>query len=186
MRTPALVLLLVLAAAAPAGAGLSKSDAGDGTITIEGARGTVILQAKGAVIGRLDSGTLEITDLTPNDLNGPVVVGKGKVRLRGSTHVWRGQSLSFRLSGLYRLVVRGTGIDLSAVGRGFAQLKGDTPFVSGLYSTTGAECSRSPERCLPFPERLTRLELGERERAADRDEREENNRKSGGPVLLAP
>lgn len=170
----AVLILLALVAAAPAAAALAQRGAADGTVTIEGARGQVVVQARGAVIGRLDAGTLEIVDLSPEDDSDPIVVGRAKERLKGGTHTWRGQKLSFRLiGGSYRVTLRGSGIDLSAVGRGFVQVRGEG---AGLFSLTGDDCALAPERCAPLPDKLTRFELGER---SDRE------RKSGSS-LLAP
>jgi hypothetical protein len=67
------------------------------------------------------------------------------------------------LGGGYRVVVRGTGIDLSAVGKGVAVLDGEPKLGSvdaGVYSLDGVDCGLEPELCLPLPLEPTRFTLG--------------------------
>jgi hypothetical protein len=180
VRNAALLLLALAAVATPAA--LAARDSSDGTVTVVSARGTVVVQAKGAVIGRLDSGTLEITDLSPDDDSDPVVVGQGKEKLRGIARTWRGQKLTFRLiGGSYRVVVKGVGIDVSAVGRGFVLLKGDGSASNpGRYSLTGDDCSLAPERCQTVPDRAVRFELGGNDKDRDKD------RGKSSSLVMAP
>jgi len=137
-----------------------------GTLSVERGRGVVILDLRGSILGRLSSGTLRVTDQTPLDRFTPLVVGRRvtQERLGPRTVVYRGQGLRFRmLGGGYRTVVRGAGIDISAVGKGVAVLDGEPRAVlddAGLYSLDGVDCGLEPERCLPLPLEPTRLALG--------------------------
>jgi hypothetical protein len=135
-----LVLLVVLATAAPAVASATAArpiDKGDGTLAVKNAQGRVIVNARGALLGRLDDGGLTVLDLTPNDDSDIQVFGydqKPSVRPNG-TVVYSGSNIRFRLvGGAYSVAITGKGINLSAVGRGTVQGLGVT---DGLFSTDG-------------------------------------------------
>ena len=159
------VLLVVLAALALPVAALSAdlaSGAGDGTLSVEDGRGTVTIQARGGVIGRLERGTITIFDLTPEDANDPVVFGDDQpVAFVGDTGIrYRGVGIRYRLiGGGFRIVINGRGIDLSAVGKGTGTIRGET-IDPGLYSLDGADCRKEPESCEPLPEIAKSFRLG--------------------------
>lgn len=161
-----LVLLacsLVTAVAAAAAAGAVRQDAG--MLSIERARGTVIVEIRGNVLGRLASGTLRVTDTTPRDRFEPFVVGRRLTEetISPTTVVYRGVGIRFRMvGGGSRIVVRGGGISISAVGRGFVVLDADRRLSTedaGVYSLEGVDCQVEPESCLPLPETATRFVL---------------------------
>lgn len=106
-----LTLVLGLAVLSPSAA----TGAPAGSILVERARGTVQVKGKGALVGRVVRGTLQIVDLTPTDQWSPRVNGvpRGQV-------VWlRGSNITFYVpGGSYRLVARGEGISISARGTG--------------------------------------------------------------------
>jgi hypothetical protein len=86
-------------------------------------------------------------------------------RIGPRTTVYRGQGLRFRMvGGRYRIVIRGTGIAVSAIGRGLVQLDGEPRFAgepTGLYSINdGTDCSLEPTLCTPLPEERESFELG--------------------------
>ena len=156
MRTPALVLCSIAAwflFAAVAGA----AEPNAGTLSVERGRGVVMVDLRGSVLGRLTTGSLRVTDQTPNDRYAALVVGKKvtQERLSPRTVIYRGLGLRFRmLGGGYRMVVRGSGIALSAVGRGTVVLDGDPRFPGddvGVYSLDGTDCSIEPQNCVPLP-----------------------------------
>lgn len=158
-------LLALLALALPV-AGLAGQRGGEGTLTVEDGRGRVSLQVRGGVIGRLDRGVVTIYDTTPEDANNPVVTGDDKpVRFVGETGIqYAGSGLRFRIvGGGFRIVVNGTGIDLSVVGKGNGWVVGDGT-RPGLYSLDGSDCRRAPASCAPLPDTATRFQLGEREK----------------------
>ena len=161
----ALVLFTLLALGIPA-AGAAAPSADDGTLSVEDGRGKVSIDARGAVIGRLASGTLTIWDLTPEDTSLPVVWGDDlPVRLVGETGVrYSGTGMRFRvIGGRYRIVISGRGIDLSAVAKGWASLRAELgAFDPGIYSVDGADCSsiREVASCKPLPELERRFTLG--------------------------
>jgi hypothetical protein len=128
-----------------------------GTLSVERGRGAVMIDLKGSVLGRVTSGTLRVTDHTPNDKYAAVVFGRKltQERVGPRTVVYRGQGLRFRLlGGGYRMVARGSGITVSAVGRGSVMLDGDPRFEAddvGVYSLDGTDCSVEPLSCTPLP-----------------------------------
>jgi hypothetical protein len=128
-----------------------------GTLSVERGRGAVMIDLKGSVVGRVTSGTLRVTDHTPNDRYAAVVFGRKltQERLGPRTVLYRGQGLRFRmLGGGYRMIARGSGITVSAVGRGSVMLDGDPRYEAddvGVYSLDGTDCSVEPLSCTPLP-----------------------------------
>src|SRR4029077_1187538 len=98
---------------------------------------------RGSVLGRLTTGSLRVTDQTPYDKYAPLVAGKKltQERIGPRTIIYRGQGLRFRLvGGGYRMVARGSGITVSAVGRGHVMLDGEPRWSgddNGLYARGG-------------------------------------------------
>jgi hypothetical protein len=149
-----------------------------GALSLDRGRGSVALEIRGSVLGRLTSGTLRVTDLTPRDRFVPAVTGRKltTVRVGPRTILHRGQGLRFRmLGGGYKIVVRGTGISMSAVGRGTVVLDGDPGVLGedvGVYSLDeGIDCGTNAALCTPLPSEPQRFELGVDEGANDRGAR---------------
>jgi len=160
------IISCTLAAALAALAGHAAAAEPDGVLSVERGKGVVMLDLRGSVLGRLTSGTLRVTDHTPGDRYVALVVGRKVVqeRLGPRTVLYRGQGLRYRmLGGGYRIVVRGNGIDVSAVGRGVVMLDGE-PRVpaedTGVYSLDGADCELEPQLCTPVPIEPERFVLG--------------------------
>lgn len=149
------VLLCSITALATATAALAQPTAG--TLSVERGRGVVMIDLKGSVVGRITSGSLRVTDHTPNDRYTAVVYGRKltQERVGPRTIVYRGAGLRFRLlGGGYRMVARGSGITVSAVGRGSVMLDGEPRFTAddlGVYSLDGTDCSVDPLTCTPLP-----------------------------------
>jgi hypothetical protein len=149
-------LLALLGAATVASAGVSGP--ADGTLAVRGGRGTFVLQQiQGSVIGRIDRGKLTIDDLDSVG-SGPIVRGKYWVKVRGTTVIYGGKAIRFRILG-GRFTVRienSMGVELSVVGRGRVMLKGagfeEFGLSDGDYSLNGGEF-------LPVPVERTWLQL---------------------------
>lgn len=154
-KLAAIVCSLVLASALAGIAGAAEPTAG--TLSVERGKGTVNLELRGSILGRLANGSLRVTDLTPNDRYAALVNGKRvtQERIGFRTVVYRGQGLRFRmLGGGYRMVVRGSGISVSAVGHGWVTLDGEPRFTGddvGVYSLNGVDCSVEPQNCVALP-----------------------------------
>lgn len=160
-----LVVLLCATTALTAAVTAWSAEHAAGTLSVERGRGSVMIDLKGSVVGRIASGTLRVTDHTPNDRYAAVVSGRKltQERIGPRTILYRGLGLRFRmLGGGYRMVARGTGITVSAVGRGVVVLDGDPRFTgddAGVYSLDGADCSVEPASCLPLPSEPERYDL---------------------------
>jgi hypothetical protein len=137
-----------------------------GTLSVERGKGVVMLDLRGNVLGRLTSGSLRVTDHTPGDRYAAYVVGRKitQTRVGVRTVLYRGQGLRFRmLGGGYRVVIRGSGIDVEAVGRGVVMLDGEPAGEgddTGVYSLDGADCGVEPQLCASLPTEPERFTLG--------------------------
>jgi hypothetical protein len=132
------VLVLVLPSVA---GGARKPRAGDGTLSVQGAKGIIQIAARGTFIGRVKQGQVLVIDRNPNDGSVEIVRG-GRVRQLTETREWhQGRNIRFRLSGgLYRLKIQGRGINLAAVGHGSVTLDGDERYAdTGIYSLNGGD-----------------------------------------------
>jgi hypothetical protein len=170
------VILCSCAALVCVGSVASAAEPNTGTLSVERGKGVVMIELRGSLLGRLGLGSLRVTDQTPNDRYAPLVVGRKvtQERLGPRTVIYRGQGLRFRMvGGGYRVLARGSGISVSAVGRGTVMLDGDPRFVgddAGVYSLDGVDCSLDPSLCTSLPtepERFT-LEPPETERPQPR------------------
>jgi hypothetical protein len=124
----ALVILCLLALAIPAGWAATRPA---GSLSIEDGRGTVTVQGKGIVIGRIERGDVRIVDLTPLDQWSPRVNGVP----RGRTVWTRSKDINFYVpGGRYRITAHGDGISISARGQGLAGVDGD-PDAAGSTGT---------------------------------------------------
>ena len=132
--------LLASALVLPAAALAGVRAAGDGTLVVRDANAKVeIKNARGTIFGHLDKGWLQVTDYNQDDSRDPEVNGaktSWPVNATGSTWRYRGTDIRFRFfGGRYSITVAGTGIDISAVGRGTVTLSGLTTVTDGDYGT---------------------------------------------------
>ena len=163
MRRLLLMTVLVCLAAPPAALAM-RAAVGDGTLAVRDAEGTVRLEVEGAVLGRLDSGQLELISPTVDDCRDLDVWGADRTRTRitatGQTSclftelVIGGtlQPIRFRLAlaDNETLIIRGTvGLALSAVGQGRVTIRG----TDGTYSKNGQKFLPLPDEAVTF--RLT-------------------------------
>jgi hypothetical protein len=161
MRKRVLILLAFGVFALPAAVYAASLALGDGTLSTDNVNGSVSVQARGVVIGRLEEGLLTITDRTPGDASLPTMWGCDDAWLRvDGSLACEGQKLRFRISGGgWKVVARGVGIDVSAVGRGSVRLKAVSD-GAGFYSIDGTDCRVSRDKCLPVPETAISFPLG--------------------------
>ena len=150
MRKAAVLILLVAAVAVPAVALAAAAEWSP--LSISDGRGKVTLRGRGTVIGRLDRGTITVTDLTPLDTSEPLTFNCDDETFRGLATVCTGDHLRFRMiGGAWRISISGVGIDLSAaVSRGWVALDGDTK-KPGVYSLDGVDCRTQATFCVPLP-----------------------------------
>jgi|SRR5581483_3013988 len=147
-----LVALLVLPAAALA----ARADKGDGSFELKAGNGTFIMTGRGVVLAQMDKGILRVTDLNPLDGLQPAVSGAERVRPATddpNTLVYQGTNIHVRITGgKYKLHFRGSGVDLTAVGVGTADLTGSLLTDPGTWSVDGAKWTAVPlvDRVVPF------------------------------------
>ncbi|HUK94968.1 MAG TPA: hypothetical protein VLU96_07910 [Gaiellaceae bacterium] len=134
---------LALPAAAPAG------KASDGTLSVQRGRGKITLNFKGTAVGRLANGKVRIRDqnlfdgLTPEFRH-----CKSLKQLNAHVTVCTGKKLTFRaLNGRYTVFVQGSGIFMSAVGRGTLTVDGggDNGLPDGVMSLDDAPYTSLPD-----------------------------------------
>lgn len=137
-----------------------------GRLSVERGKGQIVLDVRGAVLGRFTNGAITITDRSPNDPYVATVTGRRLVaqrRLGPAKVFFRGQGLRFRmLGGSYRIVIRASGIALSVVGRGLVLLDGEPRLPGddlGVYSLDGVDCSLEPQSCDAIPDDPVRMRL---------------------------
>lgn len=166
MRTLALISCAVVTVASALVGLAGAVEPNVGVLSVVQGKGVVTIEIRGNVLGRLASGTLRVTDNTPGDRYAAYVVGRRltQTRVAPRSVLYKGVGLRFRmLGGGYRVVIRGTGIDVEAVGRGIVTLDGE-PRVAGedvgLYSLEGADCELEPLLCSPLPAEPERFLLG--------------------------
>ncbi len=161
-----LILFACALIAAISVVGIAGAAAPTGNLSVAQGKGVVTIEIRGSVLGLLTNGSVRVTDLTPRDRFSPVVLGRRLTITRPAprTIVYKGKSLRFRmLGGRTRLVVKGNGISLSAVGRGWVILDGDRRVpedTAGFYSLDGVDCSYDATTCVPLPDLAERHVIG--------------------------
>jgi hypothetical protein len=158
MRRLLVFSFLLVFLALPAALSAKPKPQEPGSLSVRAGRGEIVLQVRGAVIGRMASGKLTLTDNEPYDEQSPDVHGQLRTRPRQLTDavtVYHGRQIRFRvMDGSYRLRIDGGGINLSAVGRGWVVLQGDIRYDNpGTYSLNG-----DPYESIPY-ERTQHLKL---------------------------
>ncbi len=146
MRRLCFILLCGLVAV-PAAVAAARAN-GDGVVELTKVNGTVVLNGtRGTLWGQMDKGRLVVSDPVVGD--GQVLVSGYETKKAGvldGTTVYGGVDLRFRVTGgRYRLSLKGTGIDLTAVGVGTVQLSGD------LFSGDPGSYALDSGKWLPVP-----------------------------------
>jgi hypothetical protein len=154
---PLLTFAVLIALAVPASSAARERSPNDGTLSVRDARGTIVLNARGGVIGSFARGAVTISDPVDGDGTGPIVTGEDfpPVERNETTTTWRGTKVRFRIiGGAFRVTIKGRGINLSLVGKGNVTLNGAGTGDDGTYSVNGGEYSFVPD-FLIFPLSLT-------------------------------
>lgn len=156
MRRILLVLGLVALLAVPAV--VTAAARTDGSLSVKRGRATITVKLRrGTVIGSMASGTIRIRDLGPYDASIPQI---RHCRLRypdSTTIACTGKKITFRaLDGRFTTHLKGSGIFLSAVGRGSATLMGA---ASTRFPNNG-QMSLDNGPYQPIPDLETTFSLG--------------------------
>jgi hypothetical protein len=150
-----IVLLVALTTALTVPATLSAGT-GDGMLSVKRGRGQIGLRLNGTVIGRLGNGKVQIRDQRPFDGIDPQFTGcKPKLRHPSlGMSVCQGKNIGFRaLDSRYGVTVRGSGIFLSAVGRGTVTIDGagDLGVNDGVMSFNDQPYESLPDDPTTYP-----------------------------------
>jgi hypothetical protein len=150
--------VLVIALAVPAAALALVNLGDDGSLSVKAGVGRVTLSPfNGSSLGRVGTGKVIIVDQSLTGNGSPDVWGCDNLHVTDRVTVCWGANLRFRvIDGRYKVVVRGSGINLSVVGRGTVTLdgSGDDPGVlsDGLYALNDGSYKSLPnfEKSLPL------------------------------------
>jgi hypothetical protein len=134
---------------------LAADTPGDGTLSVKRGRGSVVLKVRGTVIGRVArSGRVQVRDFRPFDGNDPQLTCRPHVRRIGvGTWLCKGRNIGFRVeNGRFNVNIRGTGISISAVGRGPVVVDGagETGFYDGVMSIDSAPYESLPDTATTY------------------------------------
>jgi hypothetical protein len=120
----------------------------DGTLSIKRGRATINIKLRGTVIGRMASGTIRIRDLGPYDDSIPQI-RHCRLRYPNSTTIaCTGKKIVFRaVDGRFVVRLKGSGIYLSAVGRGTVTVTGaaNPNFPNGVMSVDNGPYQPIPD-----------------------------------------
>jgi hypothetical protein len=156
-----LTFAMLIALAVPASSAARERSPNDGTLSVRDARGTIVLNVRGGVIGSFARGSVTISDPVDGDGTGPIVTGEDfpPVERNETTTTWRGTRVRFRIiGGAFRVTIKGRGINLSLVGKGNVTLNGAGTGDDGIYSVNGGEYSLVPD-FLFFPLSVTSVAI---------------------------
>ncbi len=162
-----LALIVVLVGAVPAVAAAGAGTSTDGTLAVRGGDGVVGLTlARGAVLGRVErglrtgaeavivviaprSGTCDSLLVWEQDERAE---STDKLTIKGELRCeYRGRGMRFRLvADDTAVIVKGTNIALSAVGRGTGYLRGQGGLDDGRYSLDGEPFESLPDEKKTF------------------------------------
>ncbi len=155
------ILATALAVPTAASAVLFGGTDSDGTVSVKNGIGRLWLSPfTGAAVGRIADGKVVITDPIADDGQGAQAWGcdngPGGVDVSDTTTVCIGHNLRFRAAGgRYKIGVRGSGIFISAVGRGTLTLNGagDDPNIDsdGVFSINDSVFRSLPNDPKSFP-----------------------------------
>ncbi len=128
-------LLLLLPAASTARTGAP----GDGTLSVKAGRGVVELAVCGTVIGRIEKGKVRIEDPLIGGGTLAISGAESEQKVSETATRYEGRDIRFRaVGGSFQLRIEGSGLDLSAVGRGRVSVRGDASNRDGTYSPDGS------------------------------------------------
>jgi hypothetical protein len=113
----------------------------DGTLSVRDARGVITVAARGSVIGNFAQGRIRIVDPVEGDGTGAIVSGEEFHKgIDEDTDVYRGTNVRFRLiGGYFKVRIKGSGINLSVVGKGTTTLDGAGTADDGVFSINGGD-----------------------------------------------
>jgi hypothetical protein len=148
-----LTFAMLVALALPAASAARERTPSDGTLSVREGRGTLVVSARGGVIGSFAQGRMTIVDPVDGDGTGPIITGDDWSRdPNDTTTICGGKKVRFRLiGGAFRIRITGRGINLSVVGKGTVTLKGAGTGDDGTFSVNGGDYATIPDTGVTFP-----------------------------------
>jgi hypothetical protein len=131
--------------------GLAADTPGDGSLSVKRGKGSVVMKLNGTVLGRVaKNGRVQVRDFKPLDGNVPTLTCAPHKKQRVSLGVWlcKGRNIGFRVeNGRFNVNIRGTGISISAIGRGQVTVDGvgDTGVPDGVMSLDDGPWTSLPD-----------------------------------------
>jgi hypothetical protein len=126
---------------------------GDGTLSVKRGRGTVVVKLRGTVIGRVANGRVQVRDFRPFDANDPQLTCRHPRYISAAVTLCRGRNIGFRVDdGRFNVNVRGSGIWISAVGRGSVDVDGagETGVNDGVLAIDSGQYQSLPDALTTF------------------------------------
>jgi hypothetical protein len=141
MRRLSLIALVSLLAL-PASALASTVAVGDGSLAVASANAkSIVVAGHGLIYGYIDQGAVTVISYTPDDSNQFQISGAAPPKPVGTGARYAGSGMRFLISGAYVLKFEGSGINLSAVGKGSVTA---TSADSSTDSTTSSSITKPP------------------------------------------
>lgn len=147
-----LVLSLVVAAALATGLGAEAAELartpGSESLSLRNGTGRAVIWQRGSILGRIRNGRLVVVDLSTAHPTTVIVRGhESREVLDESTTVYIGRDMSFRIFGsAWRVRVRGRGINVSGIVRGWLRLVG----TKGTFAIGESKYRRWPTELQTF------------------------------------
>jgi len=148
-----LTFAVLVALALPAASAARERTPTDGTLSLRDVRGTIVISARGGVIGSFAQGRMTIVDPVDGDGTGPIITGDDWSRDPNDiTTLCGGKKVRFRLiGGAFKVRIKGWGINLSLVGKGTVTLNGAGTGEDGTFSVNGGDYVAIPDTPVTFP-----------------------------------
>jgi hypothetical protein len=132
--------LTALALVVPTAALAAPVAAGDGSLALNNASGTIYVSGRGVIYGHFDSGTLLVLDYKPDDGVSTPAISSGKAKWTKASGAFAGTDVRFLLpSGRYTIELIAVGLDASAVGKGSIVATGLGSTDDGSYTVNGGK-----------------------------------------------
>jgi hypothetical protein len=149
MRRLSLILLISLLVL-PAAALAARKSSGDGVFELRDANGVFVLSGRGVFWGQVGKGYIRVTDTGSSTAAQPLVSGYDRPPVHPAddptTTIYWGTDLHFRANGgKYWVRFRGTGVNLTAIGVGVADIEGAAvTFDMGQFAVDGGKWTDVP------------------------------------------
>ena len=132
------LLMVMFTLAAPAVGLASDHAAGDGSLGISAANGSVVVKGHGVIYGHFDQGTLTVVDYKADDSTSLPSVSNARGRATHGGIVYSGSDVRFLLpSGRYTIELVATNVNASAVGKGTVVVTGAGTADDGTVTVNG-------------------------------------------------